>query len=145
MVAKTDRGLCGYCMSTMNHKEPNVAPTVVNLSNKLDLFTERWSPKVIAQVDDFQFKLAKLEGEFVWHSHPETDEVFIVLAGQLRIDFRDEPVTLQTGEMLVVPAGVEHKPVAESACHVMLLVREGTVNTGNAPENQLTTDSSQWI
>ena len=68
----------------MNHKEPNVAPTVVNLSNKLDLFTERWSPKVIAQVDDFQFKLAKLEGEFVWHSHPETDEVFIVLAGQLR-------------------------------------------------------------
>ena len=145
MVAKTDRGLCGCSISPMNHKEPNVAPTVVNLSNKLDLFTERWSPKVIAQVDDFQFKLAKLEGEFVWHSHPETDEVFLVLAGQLRIDFRDEPVTLQTGEMLVVPAGVEHKPVAESACHVMLLVREGTVNTGNAPENQLTTDSSQWI
>ena len=122
-----------------------MAPTVVNLASKLDLFTERWSPRVIAQAGEFQFKLAKLEGDFVWHSHPETDEAFLVLAGELRIEFRDQPATLRAGEMLVVPAGVEHKPVAETECHVMILVREGTVNTGSAPENELTTDSSQWI
>ncbi len=120
-------------------------PTSINLSNKLSLFTDQWSPKIIAQIDDYQFKLAKLQGDFVWHSHPETDEVFIVLDGQLRIDFRDGAVTLNMGEMLVVPKGVEHKPYAESECHVMILVREGTVNTGDAPENELTTGSGEVI
>ena len=120
-------------------------PTSINLSDKLRLFSDRWSPKIIAQIDDFQFKLAKLQGDFVWHSHPETDEVFIVLEGQLRIDFRDGTTTLDKGEMLVVPKGVEHKPFAESECHVMILVREGTVNTGDSPENELTADTIGWI
>ena len=120
-------------------------PTVINLANKLSLFTDQWSPKIIAQTDDYQFKLAKLEGDFVWHSHPDTDEVFIVLEGQLRIDFRDGAVTVNMGELLVVPKSVEHKPYAESECHVMVLVRAGTVNTGNAPVNELTADGSTWI
>jgi len=122
-----------------------MAPTQINLLKKLSSFTDQWSPKVIAQLDDYQFKLAKLEGDFVWHSHPETDEVFFVVSGQLRIDFRDDAVTLNEGEMLVVPKGVEHKPFAESECHVMILIREGTINTGDAPKNQLTNDSNQWI
>ena len=122
-----------------------MTPTPINLSDKLNLFTDQWSPKINAEMDGFQFKLAKLEGDFVWHSHPETDEGFIVLEGQLRIDFRDGAVKLDKGEMLVVPKGVEHKPYAETECHVMILVREGTVNTGDAPENELTADSGQWI
>ena len=120
-------------------------PTPINLSHKLNLFSEHWSPKIIAQIDDYQFKLAKLNGDFVWHSHPETDEVFIVLEGQLRIDFRDGPVTLNKGEMLVVPKGVDHKPYAELECHVMILVREETINTGDAPKNELTTGTREWI
>ena len=120
-------------------------PTSINLPNKLSLFTEQWSPKIIAQIENYQFKLAKLQGDFVWHSHPETDEVFIVLEGQLRIDFRDGTTTLDKGEMLVVPKGVEHKPYAESECHVMVLVRAGTVNTGDAPENELTAGMGEWI
>ena len=122
-----------------------MAPPVINLANKLDEFTEQWSPKVIAQFGDYQFKLAKLEGEFVWHRHPDTEEGFLVLDGLLHIEFRDQSVTLRAGEMCIVPRGVEHKPVASAECHVLLLVREGTVNTGDAPENSLTNDSSQWI
>ncbi len=120
-------------------------PTAINLSDKLSLFSEQWSPKIIAEMDGFQFKLAKLKGDFVWHSHPETDEAFLILDGQLRIDFRDGAVTLNQGEMLIVPKGVEHKPFAESECHVMVLVREGTVNTGDAPENALTADAGARI
>ena len=122
-----------------------MTPTAINLSEKLSLFTDHWSPKIIAQIDDYQFKLAKVQGDFVWHCHPETDEVFIVVEGQLRIDFRDGAVTLNKGDMLVVPKGVEHKPFAESECHVMVLVRAGTVNTGDAPENDLTTDGAAWV
>ena len=122
-----------------------MTPTPINLSHKLSLFTEQWSPEIIAQIDDYQFKLAKLQGDFVWHSHPVTDEVFIILRGQLRIDFRGGDVPLNQGEMLVVPKGVEHKPYAESECHVMILVREGTVNTGDAPENELTAGTGERI
>ncbi len=120
-------------------------PTSINLSDKLSLFTDQWSPKIIAEMDGFQFKLAKLQGDFVWHSHPDTDEAFLILAGQLRIDFREGAATLNQGEMLVVPKGVEHKPHAESECHVMILVREGTVNTGDAAENELTADPAVRI
>ena len=122
-----------------------MAPPVINLVQKLEQFSEQWTPKVIAQLGEYQFKLAKLDGEFVWHSHPDTAEGFLVLHGLLQIEFRDQSVTLQAGELCIVPCGVEHKPVAPAECHVLLLVREGTVNTGDAPENQLTHDSSQWI
>lgn len=117
----------------------------INLKDKLAQFSEQWSPKTIAEMDGFQFRLAKLEGDFVWHSHADTDEAFIVIEGQLRIDFRDGSTTLNAGEMLVVPKGVEHKPFAESECHVMILVREGTVNTGDAPHNAMTADPDARI
>lgn len=120
-------------------------PERINLRDKLNLFSEQWSPKIIAETDGFQFKLAKLQGDFVWHSHPETDEAFYIIEGQLRIDFRDGSVSLGAGEMLVVPKGVEHKPYAEKECHVMVLVREGTVNTGNAPKSDLTAGTRDWI
>ena len=120
-------------------------PTPINLAGKLSEFAETWSPKIIAEMEGFHFKLAKLKGDFVWHSHPNTDEAFLVVKGQMRIDFRDGAVTLNQGEMLIVPSGVEHKPFAESECHVMVLVREGTVNTGDAPKNELTTDPQARI
>lgn len=122
-----------------------MTPILINLTDKLSLFTDQWSPKIIAEMDGYQFKLAKLQGDFVWHSHPDTDEAFIILDGQLRIDFRDGAVTLGKGEMLIVPKGIEHKPFAESECHVMILVREGTVNTGNAPKNEMTADPGARI
>ncbi|MBP86366.1 MAG: cupin [Planctomycetaceae bacterium] len=122
-----------------------MTPTPINLSEKLSQFSDQWSPKIIAEMDGFHFKLAKLEGDFVWHSHSDTDEAFFVLEGQLRIDLRDGAVTLSKGEMLIVPKGVEHKPFAEAACHVMVLVREGTVNTGDAAENELTADPAARI
>jgi len=120
-------------------------PTSINLSDKLRLFTDQWSPKIIAQMNDCQFKLAKLQGDFVWHKHPETDEVFMVLEGRLQIDFRDGAVTLYSGEMLVVPKGVEHKPFAESECHVLLVETAGTVNTGDADTSELTASEREWI
>ena len=122
-----------------------MTPSPINLRDKLARFSEQWSPKIIAEMHGFQFKLAKLEGDFVWHSHPDTDEAFIVIEGQLRIDFRDDSATLNSGEMLVVPKGIEHKPFAESECHVMILIREGTVNTGDAPANERTADPDARI
>lgn len=120
-------------------------PPAINLAEKLSLFSEQWSPKIIANFEDFHFKLAKLEGEFVWHSHPDSDEAFLVLEGSLRLDFRDGAVTLGKGELLVVPKGVEHKPFTEKECHVMVLVRAGTVNTGDAPQSDRTTDPAASI
>ena len=117
-----------------------MVPPLIDLKEKLSRFSDQWSPKIIAEMDGFQFKLAKLQGDFVWHRHADTDEAFLVLEGQLRIDFRDGEATLSPGEMLIVPRGVEHKPFSHEECHVMLLVREGTVNTGDATESELTAD-----
>jgi mannose-6-phosphate isomerase-like protein (cupin superfamily) len=122
-----------------------MTPTPINLIQKLSQFVDRWSPKIIAAYEEHHFKLAKLQGDFVWHSHPDSDEVFLVLHGRLRIDFRDGDVTLEQGEMLVVPKGVEHKPFAESECHVLLLDRAGVVNTGDAPQSKLTASNRDWI
>lgn len=120
-------------------------PSPINLAEKLGLFSDQWSPKIIAEYEDFHFKLAKLEGNFVWHSHPDSDEAFLILDGELRLDFRDGSVTLNKGDMLVVPKGVEHKPFAPRECQVMVLVRAGTVNTGNAPPSERTADPSAAI
>ncbi len=106
--------------------------TPINFRDKLSRFKDQWSPKVIAELNDYQFKLAKLEGEFVWHAHQETDEAFIVLEGSLDIQFRDGLVTLKSGEMYVVPKGVEHKPVAIEECKILLVEPKGVVNTGTA-------------
>lgn len=116
----------------------------INLTEKLSLFSEHWSPKIIAQMNDYHFKIARIEGEFVWHDHPETDEVFLVLHGQLEIQFRDGSVTLNEGEMFVVPKGVEHKPVAARECHILLVEPAGTVNTGDVV-NERTAANDVWI
>jgi mannose-6-phosphate isomerase-like protein (cupin superfamily) len=118
--------------------------SAINLAEKLTKFSEHWSPKIIAQMNDYHFKLVKLQGEFVWHSHAETDEVFMVLEGELHIEFRDGQVDLKSGELFVVPKGVEHRPVAAGECQVMLVEPAGTVNTGDA-ESDLTAEDNVWI
>ena len=116
----------------------------INFQQKLSLFSEQWKPKVIAEMNDYQFKVVKLEGDFVWHDHPDTDETFIVIEGTLRIDFRDGAVTLNTGEMVVVPKGVEHKPFAESEVKLLLIEPRGVVNTGEAG-GEKTAQNDVWI
>jgi mannose-6-phosphate isomerase-like protein (cupin superfamily) len=116
----------------------------INIRDKFAKFSEQWSPKVIAQMNDYHFKIARIEGEFVWHDHPETDEVFIVLKGELEIQFRDGNVVLNEGEMFVVPKGMEHKPVAEQECHILLVEPAGTKNTGDVV-NERTVADSVWI
>ena len=120
-------------------------PVVISIAEKMDSFTELWSPKIIAGLNDCHFKLVKLQGDFVWHDHSDTDEAFIVFSGRMRIDFRDGTVTLNRGEMIVVPKGVEHKPFADEECHVLLVESAGTMNTGNASKNERTTGSGEWI
>jgi len=116
----------------------------VNFKDKFSKFTEHWSPRVIAEMNDYQFKLAKVEGEFVWHDHPDTDEVFIVIEGMLEIEFRDGVVTLEAGELFVIPKGVEHKPKADTECKIMLVEPKGVVNTGNAG-GKLTAVNDVWV
>lgn len=110
----------------------------VNLAEKFALFDEHWSPKLVGSLDDYDIKVVKLEGEFVWHKHDAEDELFFVVNGQLSMDFRDRTVKLGQGEFLVVPKGMEHRPRAERECQVLLLERKGVVNTGDAPEGELT-------
>lgn len=116
----------------------------INFKDKFTKFDNHWSPRVIAEMNDYQFKLVKVEGEFVWHNHPETDEVFIVLEGVLEIEFRDGKVTLKSGEMFVVPKGVEHKPVALKECQVMVVEPRGVVNTGES-DSGLTAKNDIWV
>ncbi|HSS64573.1 MAG TPA: cupin domain-containing protein [Gammaproteobacteria bacterium] len=118
--------------------------SAINLREKLATFEDRWSPKVIAEMNDYQFKLVKVRGEFVWHDHVDTDEVFIVLEGTLIIEFRDGRVSLSAGEMYVVPKGVEHKPHAEEECHLLLVEPRGVVNTGGAG-GDMTAENDVWI
>jgi len=114
-----------------------------NFAEKLAKLDQRWSPKIIAQMNDYHFKLVKIEGDFVWHSHADTDEVFIVLDGEVTIHFRDGGVVVRAGEMFVVPRGVEHKPFAARECRMMLVEPAGTVNTGDA-RSELTA-KDEWI
>lgn len=118
--------------------------SAINLAEKLQAFSEQWSPRVVGELNDYQLKLAKLEGEFVWHAHEDTDELFLVLKGSLRILLRDGEVSLAEGELFVVPRGVEHKPVAESECHVLLIEPRGVVNTGNAG-GEMTSECDVWL
>lgn len=118
--------------------------TAINLNEKLAKFNEHWSPRIIAQMNEYHFKLAKVQGEFVWHDHPETDEVFFVVKGSLEIQFRDGSLNLNEGEMFVVPKGVEHKPVAQDECHILLVEPAGTVNTGNVRDEK-TAPNNVWI
>ena len=116
----------------------------INFRDKFSLFNEQWSPKVIAEMNDYQFKIAKIEGDFIWHAHKDTDETFIVLEGKLRIDFRDGETYLSEGEMFVVPKGVEHKPYAENEVKLLLIEPRGVKNTGDV-EAERTAENDVWI
>ena len=117
---------------------------VINLTNKFSLITEHWDPKVIAQLNDYHIKIARIQGEFVWHSHPETDEVFFVIEGSLVIQLRDNDLLLERGELCVIPRGVEHKPSAETECQIMMVEPAGTLNTGDAGGDR-TVEETDWI
>lgn len=116
----------------------------INLDQKFGLIHEQWKPKVIAEMNDYQFKLVRLQGEFIWHDHKDTDETFIITEGVLRIDFRDGAVHLAAGEMFVIPKGVEHKPYAESEVRVLLIEPRGVPNTGDEGGDR-TAESDVWI
>ncbi|MCE3605709.1 cupin domain-containing protein [Massilia sp. P8910] len=116
----------------------------INFEHKFSLFQEQWLPKVIAEMNDYQFKVARLQGDFIWHDHADTDETFIVLEGQLRIDFRDGHVVVSQGEMYVVPKGVEHKPFAEKEVKLLLIEPCDTLNTGNVG-GERTATNDVWI
>tara|TARA_B100001996_G_scaffold338735_1_gene291340 strand:- start:79 stop:456 length:378 start_codon:yes stop_codon:yes gene_type:complete len=116
----------------------------INLTQKFKKVNEHWSPKVIAEMNNYQFKLAKVKDEFIWHKHEETDETFLVIKGQLTIQLREEKVFLDEGEMIVIPKGVEHKPIAKKECQIMLIEPKETVNTGNI-NNERTIHNEQCI
>ena len=116
----------------------------INLKEKLALFDELWTPKLVAKVNDTDIRLSKLQGEFVWHHHEDTDELFLVLKGELLLRLPDRDVRLREGEMFVVPRGVEHKPVAEEEAHLMTIELEGQPSTGNV-RNERTVESPEWI
>ncbi|MGP4067349.1 cupin domain-containing protein [Halobacillus sp. B29] len=116
----------------------------INLNEKLTKFNDQWSPKVIGEMNDYQFKLVKVQGDFVWHSHEDTDEVFFVVNGHMVIEFRNGEVELSEGEMYIVSKGVEHKPYAEEECQIMLVEPKGVTNTGEA-ESDLTAENDIWI
>src|SRR3954468_22445969 len=107
----------------------------INLAEKLGQFSDTWAPRIIATVDDYEVKVVKIDGDFVWHQHADADELFIVLKGSLRMDFRDRQVQIGPGEIIVVPKGVEHKPFATN-CEMILLERRGVANTGDGAANE---------
>ncbi|HEX9188643.1 MAG TPA: cupin domain-containing protein [Vicinamibacteria bacterium] len=115
----------------------------VNLSEKLALFGDLWSPKAVGAVNDFHVKLVKLQGEFVWHSHEAEDELFLVLKGRLRMQLRDREIAVEPGELVIVPHGTEHRPVADEETHVLLLEPRSTANTGTAGGER--TRDVEWI
>lgn len=116
----------------------------INLADKLALFNDTWAPRVVGELNDYQLKLVHLEGEFVWHSHADTDELFLVIAGCLTMEFRDSTTHLGAGELLVVPRGVEHRPVADGRCQVMIIEPRGVVNTGDG-DSALRADNDVWV
>jgi len=116
----------------------------VNLAEKLDLFDKYWSPRIVGELNEQYVKLAKLKGEFVWHHHESEDELFLVLKGRLVIQFRDREVILEEGEFLIVPHGVEHRPVAEEEVHVLLFEPRSTSHTGNV-RTERTVEKLEWI
>jgi mannose-6-phosphate isomerase-like protein (cupin superfamily) len=116
----------------------------INLNQKFGLFHEYWSPKIVGELNDSYIKLAKLQGEFDWHHHDKEDELFYVVKGQLTIKFRDKDLILEEGELVIIPKGVDHLPVAAEEVHVMLIEPKGTLNTGNVVTEK-TKEMLEWI
>jgi mannose-6-phosphate isomerase-like protein (cupin superfamily) len=121
-------------------------PKAINIAEKLALFSDHWSPRIIAQLNDNHVKLAKVEGRFAWHKHDDTDELFLVIKGTLNIDIRDKTcertIVLSQGELHVVPKGLEHAPHAQEECHILMIEPAGTLNTGDADQDGTT---GEWI
>ncbi len=125
--------------------DPSAAlPSVVRFADKFERLKEQWQPRVVAEMNDYQFKIVRLQGDFIWHSHAETDETFLVLEGRLRIDFRAGAVTIGPGEMCVVPRGLEHKPFAEGEVKMLLIEPRGVPNTGDQGGDR-TAENDVWI
>ncbi len=134
-----------FCSKTqLSIKESTMNYSPINFQEKFSRFADHWSPKVIAEMNDYQFKLVKVQGDFVWHKHDDTDEVFIVLEGRLTIEFRDGKVELGEGELFVIPKNAEHKPYAENECKIMLVEPKGVINTGQERTEQ-TAENDVWI
>jgi mannose-6-phosphate isomerase-like protein (cupin superfamily) len=131
--------------SVVNNSEgnKNMDYRAISLKDKFNIFSDHFAPRIVARMNDYDLKLVKALGEFTWHSHAETDEVFLIVEGALKIEFRDGAVDLKAGEIFVVPKGVEHRPVAASECHLMLIEPSDTINTGDAG-GELTADPV-WI
>jgi mannose-6-phosphate isomerase-like protein (cupin superfamily) len=131
-------------MKWRDGEENSMTYKAINFGQKLALFSEPWQPKVIAEMNDYQFKIVKLQGDFIWHDHKDTDETFIVLEGVLRIDFRDGAVDIAAGEMFVVPKGVEHKPFARHEVKMLLIEPRDVLNTGQEG-GERTAQNDVWI
>ena len=116
----------------------------INLKEKFSKFTDHWSPRVIAEMNNYQFKFVKVKGEFVWHNHKDTDETFIVIEGEMLIKFRNGEVRLSEGEMFVVKKGVEHKPCADKECKILVIEPRGVINTGESG-GKLTAPKDVWV
>ena len=116
----------------------------INFNEKYSKFSDYWAPKVITEMNNYQFKLAKIRGDFVWHSHEETDETFIVIKGMMEIHLRTEIIKLNSGELYVVKKGIEHKPFAKKECHIMIIEPKNISNTGNR-KNKMTSKNNIWI
>ena len=116
----------------------------INFSSKFLKFNDRWSPKVIAEMNDYQFKLVKIENDFTWHKHEDTDETFLVVEGKMGIEFEDQTVELNEGEMIVIPKGKKHKPYADKEAKIMIIEPKGITNTGDIT-NDFTAENDQWV
>jgi mannose-6-phosphate isomerase-like protein (cupin superfamily) len=122
----------------------NTEPTIekVNLAQKLALFTETWSPKIVGALNDAYVKVVKLRGEFVWHHHADEDEMFLVIKGRLLMRLRNQEIYVESGEFVIIPHGLEHLPVATEECHVLLVEPKTTINTGNVVNARTVRDNS---
>tara|TARA_B100000686_G_scaffold353506_1_gene459390 strand:+ start:312 stop:674 length:363 start_codon:yes stop_codon:yes gene_type:complete len=118
---------------------------VINIIEKFDKFSGFWKPKVIAEMNDYQFKIVKIKGDFTPHKHIETDEVFIVIEGIMYIEFSNKTVKINSGEMIVVPKGIQHKPFSKDECKIMLIEPIGVLNTGNSNDKELTAPNNKWV
>jgi len=116
----------------------------INLKEKFTKFSDQWSPKIIEEMNDYQFKLVKVENEFIWHMHEDTDETFFVIEGTIGIEFEDETIELDAGEMIVIPKGKKHKPFSKKEAKIMLVEPRNVKNTGNI-ENELTAPNDDWV
>jgi mannose-6-phosphate isomerase-like protein (cupin superfamily) len=116
----------------------------INLKSKFQKFTDQWSPKVIEEMNDYQFKLVKIENDFTWHKHDDTDETFLVIEGKMGIEFEDQTIELSEGEMIVIPKGKKHKPYADKEAKIMIIEPKGITNTGNVT-NDFTAENDQWV